>query len=213
MMTDKKSLLVGVSIILLTMSTAVSPLYAQERMGSSTNFRNRTPLIIGLEYLKPTEEDRQLRTRNFDLLFPMATFEPMRMTLYAGLTATRVTGEITQLIGSLPAGTLQQVTYESSATGFGPTVLAKFDLFELESLSGALDAAGAFAYYDRDFPAGGSRYNFMWRIGPVLAYAVGKSSTIGISYRWLHVSNGEGVGPENPSYNAKGIGTQFSHVF
>ena len=197
--------------ILLTVLLLVTPLCAQERTGTLSNIHNRAPLIFGLEHFKPTENNRQLKTSNINLFYPIKTVEPTHLALYAGLTLTRVTGEITQHSGSLQAGTLRQVTYESSATGIGPDILAKVGLFRLKRLSGTLDVGGAFLVYDRDFPAGGTRYNFMWRIGPSFSYTVGKSSAIGVHYRWLHVSNGKAI--NNPSYDAEGFGIQLSHVF
>ena len=196
---------------LLTVLVLVTPLHAQERTGTLSNIRNRAPLIFGLEYFKPTEGTRQLKTSNINLIYPIKTVESTHLALYAGLTFTRVTGEITQHTGSLQAGTLRQATYENSATGIGPDILAKIGLFRLKRLSGTLDVSGAFIVYDRDFPAGGTRYNFMWRIGPSLSYTVGKSSAIGVHYQWLHVSNGKAI--DNPSYDAKGFGIQLSHVF
>jgi len=210
MMINKKNTLPGILIISAFTS---APLYAQTETNSSTNIQKQMPFVVGLEYLKPTNADRQLTSRNLDFFYPMAAVEKINLSVYLGLTATLVTGDISQLIGDLQAGTLQEVVYESSATGIGPNILAKVKLFKLERLSGAVDAGGAVILYDRDFPAGGSHYNFMWRIGPVFSYAVGRSSSLGISYRWMHVSNGEGVSPENPSYDAKGVGIQFAHLF
>lgn len=67
--------------------------------------------------------------------------------------------------------------------------------------------------YDQDFPAGGDRYNFMWRLGPSLSYRVADSYVVGVSYRWMHVSNGRGVTPEDPSYEAEGLSLQVSYAF
>lgn len=198
-------------LCLLTTIVMVDPLHAQEKTGGLTNIGNKAPFITGLEYLKPIDDDRQLNTSNIDLYYRIKTIESFY--IYTGFTATRVTGEITQLTGSLQAGTLRQVTHESSARGIGPGILAKVDLFRMEKFSGALDVGGAFIVYDRDFPVGGTRYNFMWRIGPSLSYTIGKSSAIGVHYRWSHVSNGKDISSRNPSYDARGIGMYFSHIF
>jgi len=76
-----------------------------------------------------------------------------------------------------------------------------------------LDVCGAFILYDEEFPAGGEHYNFMWRAGPTLSYSFGHAYGIGVSYRWMHVSNGQGLTPNNPSYEAKGIGIQLRKAF
>ena len=170
-------------------------------------------LLTGVEYLYPTEEDRQLRTTSVDLLYAVKTVDKARLSVSAGVTATRASGDITQWTGSLSEGTLTATTHESSASGLGPSALARFDLVKRKRVRLSADLSGGLLLYDQDFPAGGERYNFMWRVGPSLTYKLNSSYGIGVGYRWMHVSNGKGITAENPSYDAAGFQVQLSRGF
>ncbi len=129
------------------------------------------------------------------------------------MTATFASGEITQLEGELNQGTLHDVVYSSDAVGIGPGVLTSLHLWQIGKLSLNLEGAGSFIIYNRDFPAGGDWYNFMWRGGPVLKYSIYQDHEIGLGFKWMHVSNGQGIGPQNPSYDGQGLNIQYSIPF
>ncbi len=169
--------------------------------------------MLAAEHLEPTEADRQLDTTSIDLLFPFKSYDRPRLTLLAGLTATRASGHITQLLGELEQGTLRRETYDSPGTGIGPSFLASLDFARRRKLSLPLGVGGALILYDQDFPAGGERYNFMWRLGPSIAYRVSDSYVLGAAYRWMHVSNGKGYDRGNPSYDARGICVLLARTF
>jgi len=174
---------------------------------------NKGKRIISIEYLDPIKDDRDIKTINVDVNYLISNAEKLNLSIYFGLAGTYVTGSIIQLEGDLSAGTLRDVQYDNSAVGLGPGLLASFRLFDRNKLSIHLNGSGHILVYNKEFPAGGDYYNFMWRGGPVLEYKIGQSKSIGVSYHWAHVSNGQGVAPRNPSYEAQGLGVRFTGFF
>ena len=53
----------------------------------------------------------------------------------------------------------------------------------------------------------------MWRAGPLLEYKVGSSKRLGLGYQWAHISNGQGLATQNPSYDARGAAVTFAGLF
>jgi lipid A 3-O-deacylase len=168
---------------------------------------------IGIEYLYPTEESRDIQTINLNVYRRIGEFRPAKLAFYAGITATYASGDITQLEGELDQGTLREVNYKNEAAGIGPGLLADLCFLNLGSFSFHFAGSGSFLLYDKQFPAGGDRYNFMWRGGAFLHYAIGNNQELGLGYLWMHVSNGQGMGPHNPSYDAQGMNLTFSFTF
>jgi len=168
---------------------------------------------ISVEYLSPTGDDRDIKTYNLDLTTLMSKIDRLNLSIYAGIAATYATGNITQLKGDINQGTLRKVKLDNSAYGLGPGVLLSFRLIEMNRWSINLNGSGHFILYSERFPAGGDYYNFMWRGGPMIEYQVGREKTIGISYQRAHVSNGQGISQENPSYNASGFALRYTSLF
>jgi hypothetical protein len=113
----------------------------------------------------------------------------------------------------LNEGTLKEVNYDNEAIGIGPGILADLRFWRYNKLSFHLDGSGSIIFYNRDFPAGGDHYNFMWRGGPVIRYVIWDDQDIGLGYHWMHVSNGQGLGPDNPSYDAQALSLQYTVTF
>lgn len=170
-------------------------------------------LSVGVDRQLPTQDDRQLRTTTLHLFLREKEVEPLRLHLRLGLGVTRVSGHITQLTGSYEEGTLREVVLDSPAWGAGPEVEASFRLFRYGPLTAQADLLGGVYLYDRDFPAGGRRYNGMLQAGLSLNYAFSPQDGVTLGYRWMHVSNGQGVQPSNPSYEAAGISLRYVRRF
>jgi hypothetical protein len=77
----------------------------------------------------------------------------------------------------------------------------------------SLDGSAGVLLYDRDFPAGASRYEFMFRFGPTFSYRLNDTQDLSLTLRGMHVSNGQGFVNHNPEYNAAGLGVQFLTAF
>lgn len=153
---------------------------------------------LSLESLLPTRDDRQIKTHNLHLLFGKAENRDSRMQYALGLTLTQAEGSIRlDENGST-------VTHDSDASGAGPAMLVRFAAWRKDWLAVWLQAQGAVLLYDRAFPYGGERYNFMWRVGPALEFRSGSRWALNLQYHWAHVSNGLGSGDHNPAYAARG---------
>lgn len=172
-----------------------------------------TQLNTGIDSLLPTKDDRQLRTTTLHVFLREKEYAPLRLNMRLGFGVTRVTGSITQLTGSWEEGTLREERLDSQAWGAGPEVEASFRLFTLGRVSGRADFLGGVYLYDRDFPAGGKRYNGMLQAGLSLNYALGTQDSVSLGYRWMHVSNGGGMESDNPSYEAAGITVRYQRRF
>ena len=162
-------------------------------------------LEIQVDSLDPTKADRRLETINVHALVGEARFDPLPVAVPFGVTLSRVTGFITQLEGDFNRGTLHEQTFASSAWGLGPVAQQRLQLLRWEVFTLRADLGEGVLWYNDDFPSGGRRYNFMLQAGPTINYAPAKGCLrLSIGYRWLHVSNGSGLGPQNPSYSAAG---------
>lgn len=190
-----KSFNVWRGLVLVFVSVFSIPLHAQEKIADP----DKQPIIISVEYLKEYKESPGIATTTVDLFYPIGAIEDLNLALYTGLTATEATD------------TQKNATYERTVRGIGPNVFATVDLMHWKDISFLFDASGAFLFYNKEFPAGGEKYNFVWRVGPTLAYSFADTYSIGISYRWMHVSNGQNN--NNPGYEATGFGLKFSKVF
>lgn len=205
MFTENRLLLIWVVLLVLQPS---SDLFAAEKVKI-----DKQPMRLSIEYFHPAKRDRNITTININAYYPVKDLNARGLSVYAGLTATHAYGDIIQLEGDLGLGTLREVQYDNVATGAGPVILTDLCLLSSDQFSLKLDASGGIIFYNKDFPAGGDRYNFMWRAGPVLNLTVGDGQNMGIGYRWMHVSNGQGLGPQNPSYDAQGFSLQYSFIF
>lgn len=199
-------------VVLALLLLPVSGLDAAEKDGRGWEVGER-PLRLSVEYLEPTDESRDIQTVNVNAYVLITEIKKAGLSIYGGLTASYGDGDITQLEGDVNAGTLREVNLGSEAAGIGPGILVDLRLLRVSRFSLHADGSGSVIIYNREFPAGGDYYNFMWRGGPVLRYVAGSTLEIGLGYWWMHVSNGQGLGPQNPSYDARGPGLEISLSF
>jgi hypothetical protein len=167
---------------------------------------------LEVQQIRPTKQDRQIALTNVSYFFATKSLIQDRLDLKLGATATRARGSIVQLQGSFDEGTLRSEAMESPAWGVGPTVSASLKLLEARPLRLNLDASGSLMVYDRGFPAGGSWYNGMVQAGPSLNIGLGKNRNLTVGARWTHISNGQGLGAHNPSFDGKGVFLQYERT-
>ena len=152
---------------------------------------------VELEYLSPWEDARNIDTLSFNILKGSSVND--RMSFYKGITITRAYGNITHLGEVL----------NSSAFGFGPDFMLRYQLKQWNQATLSLDMSGSLIIYSDNFPAGGDVYNFMWRIGPRFICPLGNNFSLNVGYILMHVSNGQWSDNEetshNPAYNASGF--------
>jgi hypothetical protein len=193
------------SIFLLGFAaTAIAPCSAAASESESGPRRNVVELTTSPFF--PTKGGRPIRSTFFDAAVGR-DLAPVPVWIFFGVTATSAFGSIFQDTDN------GRVTLESSAFGFGPSFGVRFDPLRLGPLSLGGDASGALVFYDKHFPAGGDYYNFAWRVGFSAAIRIDDRVRIVAGIRWMHVSNGQGLGPWNPSYEAFGIPIGVSFAF
>ncbi len=163
--------------------------------GNSNCYDAGSKLELNWDYLTPSGNDRHLDTVSLHIFEKIS--ETKNRSVYRGITITRLQGDIA----------FEQPTRNSSAVGIGPVYMIGNERNLSGKLSVALDMSGGFIVYDKIFPDGGKKFNFMWRIGPRLIYKIDKNSSVNIGYMLMHVSNG--FKSHNPSYDAHGVSLGF----
>lgn len=135
---------------------------------------------------------------------------PLSMKL--GGTLSRATGQIIQLEGDINDGSLREQHHDSPAWGVGPSIEAKAALWTTPTVRWAMDLMASGMWYDRPFPAGGLRYNGMFQIGPSLEFTLSHQQSLSLGAHWMHLSNGHGLTPKNPSYEGHGLVLRYRLV-
>jgi len=185
----------------------------QERASASPETQAGQEMIVEIQELVPVESGRSIRTTNLDLLFRIRDFDTPDFKFHGGFTVSHARGTITRQTGSFQAGNLKEQTYPSTATGAGPVLAIRAELARGRNLSASLTGSAGVLLYDRDFPWGASRYEFMIRYGPTVSYRLNDRQDLSVTLRGMHVSNGQGFNSHNPQYNAIGFGVQFLAAF
>ncbi len=165
-------------------------------------------LEAGPEYMAPYHHSRQIQTISADLMLGVQFFRKVRLSLYGGGTMTYAWGNIIEWDQNF-----QDVKYSNSAFGAGPAFIVRVEPVISRHVSLSADISGALILYTAHFPAGGDIYNFMWRLGPSVLYHINDRCSLVMSAKWMHVSNGQGLNPHNPSYEAVGGAIHFIYHF
>ncbi len=118
------------------------------------------------------------------------------MSLHWGITVSRP-------VGSWAKKETPDVQMDSSAVGVGPAYMVRWTKPLGRKWEASFDVTGALLLYNRAHPADTRSYDFMWRIGPRLAYKFNDRSALSIAYLGHHVSNGRKT--RNPGYNGVGV--------
>jgi lipid A 3-O-deacylase len=201
------------SMLLLPALTGNASCQAQERANVLPETQAGRQIMVELQEIGPVERPRQIHTTNLDFLFHIKRFDIPEFKFYGGLTVSRARGNITRRAGSFEAGTLRDEPFDSAATGAGPVLAIRAESGRSGNVSVSLDGSAGVLLYDRDFPAGASRYEFMFRFGPTFSYRLNDRQVLSLTLRGMHVSNGQGFVSHNPEYNAAGVGVQFLAAF
>src|SRR5882762_3711598 len=174
------------SMLLLPALAGNASCHAQEKANVLPEAQAGREIIVELQELGPVERDRKIRTTNLDLLFRIRRFDIPDFTLYGGFTVSRSRGNLTRRTGSSLAGTLEDETFDSAATGAGPVLAIRAEFAHGGNVWASLDGSAGVLLYDRDFPAGASRYAFMFRYGPTLSYRLNDRRVLSLTLRGMH---------------------------
>lgn len=163
---------------------------------------------MGIEYFHPIYRDRQIHTTVINIRKRSNYLDDFLLTTYAGLTINYAWGHI---IEDDPYH--RRTEYANSAFGIGPMVHSRWSPVTLDDLTLSVDASGGIIFHNKAFPAGGDYYNFICRIGPSISYPLKDKQALIFGFGIMHVSNGQGVNRDNPTYNAAGFSLSFSRYF
>ncbi|WP_371367464.1 hypothetical protein SRRS_13990 [Sporomusa rhizae] len=167
--------------------------------GNSYCYAADSKLEMEWDYLTPHKKNRDIDTVSLHILNKIS--ETKNKTIYRGITITRSHGEIDY----------EHRILDSEGVGVGPIYMIRNERARSGKLSTALEMSGGFIVYDKVFPAGGRRYNFMWRVGPRFTYKFNENTSVNVGYMLMHVSNG--FSSHNPGYDARGVSLGFVTKF
>ncbi len=185
--------------------------FAQEFQKKDSTFCYHTycsKFEISGEYLLPTRYSNEINTLSIHGFYWKKHFKNSSIMISAGITGTYAWGYSTQWEPTSDS-TEKAIDYKTSAFGIGPVFQIDPTIIKIQRFKLNIEASGGVILYNRHFPYGGDIYNFMFRVGPSLIYKLNNNSSLKIGYRWMHVSNGQGMGNHNPFYEAQGINISF----
>lgn len=168
----------------------------------------RLKFETGLELMLPYDQSRQIQTISENFLFGAQFFKKWHLQILGGITTSYAYGNIIQWDDNF-----NNVTYQNNAFGAGPVLQIRIEPLVIKKFSISLDVGTGIIFYSSRFPYGGDYYNFMSRLGGSFIYQINPKFAIGVSGKWMHVSNGQGLGPFNPSYEAAGMSVQLTRYF
>ena len=163
----------------------------------------RFPVLVdtAVAYYLPTDLDsRRIHSVFGSGLLGASLVRDRRLTVYGGVMTTAAWGSIVQW-----GEDFERVRFETRAGGAGPSVLVRGEPVQRGRVSLRLEIGGSAIFYRPDFPPGGDFYNFAWQLGAAVAVRVSPRVRLGLGLRWMHVSNAQGLGPQNPSYEGVGL--------
>lgn len=156
--------------------------------------------FASLQHLEPTKPDRRIRTLTADIGVARVLSPRLDVHVSFAFTATVARGRIVQLDSALQASRL-----DGSAIGLGPAVQFRARPVALGPVRLGAEVSAGLLWYSSGFPPGGDRYNGMLRLGPAASVQIGARHALTVTGHWMHASNGQGLVPRNPSYEAKGL--------
>jgi len=198
-------------LCLALVSSNFSNIRAQERLkGDSVNlcYEHLSKFELGAEYLTPTRFSNKIQTISVHGFFWKKRFENVSVKMSVGFICTYGWGTSRQY-DDLNDSLTFVTTYKTSAFGAGPVFQMDPTIMKFKRFSVIAEANGGIILYSNRFPYGGDIYNFIFRAGPSLEYKLNDSYSLRIGYRWMHISNGQGNGNQNPFYEAYGFNVSF----
>jgi hypothetical protein len=200
--------MIPILTILFLCLTVLSPVYADTGKSEKQLPEVKEPFELGMEYLWPTSRDRQIQTAALNILKRHSYYDDLLISIYSGLTVNYAWGHLIQK--DLHD---QETEYSDSAFGIGPLFHIRWAPVSLDNLTLSMDANGGIIFHNKEFPAGGALYNFIWRIGPSIQYTLEDKNALIFGFRFVHVSNGQSTTRDNPAYNAMGVSLHVSRYF
>ncbi|MFC1851269.1 acyloxyacyl hydrolase [candidate division CSSED10-310 bacterium] len=98
---------------------------------------------------------------------------------------------------------------EINAEGIGITFQLRWHFLKYKSWGTYLDYGPGFIVTTEKFPPGGTTYNFITQYGMGLDLTIRENVHLLLGFREQHLSNGKGIGEDNPTYDGAGMYAQL----
>ena len=185
----------GMCAVLITVAVStLSPLSSVAAQGTERAAR----LAIAGEFFFPEDRD------NRDIRVLALSFEAEKY-LIGGLWLRGAVGP------TLTEGVFvrdedpQGVELEADAVGLGVVGFLRWRPVRIAGIAPFVEGAFGTLFTTEAFPPDGTAWNFTRRYGLGLDLRITEVSSVAVSYRHVHFSNGKGLVPENPSYDGDGV--------
>ncbi len=153
------------------------------------------------EFLKYHYKDNRY-VKNYNLHALTQVYDWSIFSLHAGATFTVADGYIIR----------SHEKKNSDAIGLGPACVARFGGEIIDNLHFSIDLGGSLRFFTKNHPATARMYDFLWRIGPRIAYDFSDKGSIGFNYVvYAHASNGHSS--QNPGYEMQGFNFSLDYKF
>jgi len=156
-------------------------------------------LATTLEYWRPDDPDRRdidmvALTAEYQLRFRHELLRPFSV----GASASLVQANGTVILDDGP----DAVALDSDTTGASLALSWRVHGFENARTAMWFDLSGGVLWTADDFPTGGSDLNGIFRSGIGFSHRMNEALSLVGGLRYGHVSNGSGLGAQNPAYDA-----------
>ena len=108
-------------------------------------------------------------------------------------------------------GLTPEIPSNAAALGGGP--LARWNFLQFRRLRSFVEAGGDFILFDRPWPAQGTINDFFLRAGGGIGARMSDSYWIEAVFHFAHISNGECVCANNPTWNGRGLSLRLRRAF
>lgn len=206
MFAAKKALTIALilaALLIPAFTHAEAPAQKEPACNDQEKAADKTNYITAFEYYYPKNGDRQIHSVFSYTLFGYEFVNKLHYSLYGGIVWTYAWGNIEQWDDNF-----NTKRFDANASGIGPIFLIEVDFLRLKRFYISGDLLFGIILYNTNFPPGGDIYNLFFKIGPSFGFVVSDTTSLNLGIRFMHVSNGQGLGNFNPSY--EGIGLSFS---
>lgn len=204
-----KDIKIAICLLFLSLNHSIITGQVKSNQDSSYFCNERlSKFEVGAEYLTPTRFSNKIQTISVHGFFWKKRFESISIKISTGFICTYAWGTSRQF-KEFGDSLVFVTNHKTSAFGAGPVFQIDPTIIKYKRFSVIAEANCGVILYSNRFPYGGDVYNFIFRAGPSLEYKMNDNYSLRIGYRWMHISNGQGNGNQNPFYEAYGFNVSF----
>ncbi len=183
-----------VIVVALSFAALAEPLHAQGQ--TNTEIPEGNHQVFDFDYLEGLKADRSIRSYHVSGAF--GGYITPDFALYGQLTMAKNTGYSTGWHTGAP------INHRASTQGVGLSILARFDLARSEDFNLTANASAGVIYFNKPFPAFGTRLNAMLKTGISAGYRIAGDWHAELGIKYMHISNAKGRSLNNPALDSLG---------